>query len=468
MTAAIVAFLLAPPNTGASNRPSEPLLSPPPLSGSIPQAEKTPIVFGELNWESVALQTRIAQYIVEMGYGYPTQAAFGESVPPLIQALGTGEVDVLMEVWLPPSEEFNSLVNNGEAVSLGESLSKDWQSAFVIPAYLQQQYPQLDHVNDLKTPQFQALFATPASGGKALLVSCAAGWACESANSAQITAYGLSAHVTSTNPISQNALFDSVFNAYEQGDPWLGHMWRTAEPALLLNLVRLEEPAYTSQCWATDMACAYQDSTVLIGANANLPTRAPDVAEMLRRWNFDTDTVYRPIYQWWNANPGAGVEATALWWLKNNRGLWSQWVTDNAEQRIRRALTCNTMPTGWNRNSGQCPPEEPYDPKSHPEVYVNEPHGMSVSCESVDGGTNLAFDLGTYNKGLYLWMSYWHNDRYATFDYLDFDTPTLVREGQTATVLVTTDPAKTRFHLDSSSNIPITNLLLGYADCHTD
>ena len=276
LTAAIVAFLLAPPNTGASNRPSEPLLSPPPLSGSIPQAEKTPIVFGELNWLSVAIQTRIAQYIVEMGYGYPTQAAFGESVPPLIQALGTGEVDVLMEVWVPPNQEdFNSLVNNGEAVSLGESLSKDWQSAFVIPAYLQQQYPQLDHVNDLKTPQFQALFATPASGGKALLVSCVPGWACESANSAQITAYGLSAHVTSTNPISQTALFDSVSNAYEQGDPWLGYMWRTADPALLLNLVRLEEPPHTSQCWATTKACAYPDSTVLIGANANLPTRAP-------------------------------------------------------------------------------------------------------------------------------------------------------------------------------------------------
>ncbi len=39
------------------------------------------------------------------------------------------------------------------------------QSAFVIPpAYLQEQYPDLDSVEDLKDERFKALFATPEAG----------------------------------------------------------------------------------------------------------------------------------------------------------------------------------------------------------------------------------------------------------------------------------------------------------------
>ena len=43
--------------------------------------------------------------------------------------------------------------------------------------------------------------------------------------------------------------------------------------------------------------------------------------------------------------------------------------------------------------------------------------------------------------------------------------PALQREGQTATAEVVTDPARTRFRLDGQYGL---NLVLGYADCHTD
>ena len=47
----------------------------------------------------------------------------------------------------------------------------------MIPAYLQEQHPDLDSVDDLKDDKFKALFATAESGGKARLVSCVIGWA---------------------------------------------------------------------------------------------------------------------------------------------------------------------------------------------------------------------------------------------------------------------------------------------------
>ena len=88
-----------------------------------------------------------------------------------------------IEIWLPNQlEAWTEALDNGDVERVGESLGVDWQSAFVIPAYLQEQYPALDSIEDLKDDEFKALFATPETGGKARLVSCVIGWACEEVN----------------------------------------------------------------------------------------------------------------------------------------------------------------------------------------------------------------------------------------------------------------------------------------------
>ncbi|MYC35196.1 MAG: hypothetical protein F4X64_18775 [Chloroflexi bacterium] len=316
------------------------------FSISIPTAEQT-VVFGDLNWSSARVQTRIAQYIVEKGYGYATDARFGATLP-LFQGLRGGDVHVLMELWLPNQEAaWSAGLEAGQVYSPGEGLGKDWQSAFVIPAYLQEQYPELDSVEDLKNSQYKQLFAIAETGGKARLASCPIDWRCESVNAAQIRGYGLSDHVHIVNPADGAALNADLSDAYERREPWLGYQWGTNGPTLLLDLVRLEEPAYSDECWATTMACAHEDSTILIAANHNLPGKAPDVAEMLGKWDFAVDPVYKGIVRWQDANQDADVNATAIWWLNNNADTWEQWVTDEAAASIRAALAAGEIPDGW-------------------------------------------------------------------------------------------------------------------------
>ena len=305
------------------------------------------IVFGYPDWDSVRIQTRIAQYIVEKGYGYHTNA-MDEITAPLISALRRGDVDVLMELWLPRQQEaWNEAQHDGSALSLGVSLGHHWQSAFVIPAYLQRQHPDLDSVEDLKLPQYKSLFATATTGGKARLVSCVRGWECEIDNAAQVEGYGLSNHVEIFNPASGPALDADLLDAYSNREPWLGFQWATNEIALRLDLVRLSEPPYSNECWSTTKACAYEDATILIASNSDLPSSAPDVAAMLRRWDFDVDTVYKDIARWRFDNSHADINATALWWLNNRSSIWSQWVTDNTAASIRTALGNGEIPEGW-------------------------------------------------------------------------------------------------------------------------
>ncbi len=312
----------------------------------LPDPPKEPIAFSELPWESAQLQNRIAQFIIEYGYGHPTGVVSG-SISSLFEGLLRGDIDVTMEVWLPAQKlAWNEARSEDQLLDVGQSLVSSWQSAFVIPAYLQERYPDLDSVEDLKDPQFKRLFQTAESGDKARLVSCVINWPCERINAAQIAGYGLEDHVHVVNPTSEAAANADLYAAYERGEPWLGYQWSTNDPALKLELVRLEEPAYSDECWSTTKACAYEDGAILIAVNPDLPLKAPDVVEMLGKWDFDIDA-YKAIAKWQGATGITDLTSAANWWLESNSETWSEWVTDDAAANVQAALDHGETAAGW-------------------------------------------------------------------------------------------------------------------------
>ena len=311
-----------------------------------PEGPKETIVFSDLNWTSAEIQNRIAQYIVEHGYGFPTDVVPGATLP-LFQGLRKGDTHVTMEIWLPnQSIGWTEAVELGEVVSVGKSLVGDWQSTFVIPAYIAEQYPDLKTPQDLMKPEFQELFSTDDSRGKARLVACVPGWSCELVNDEQIETYGLTDSLYVIKPGSQDAMFAELFGAYEKQEPWLGYMWGTGDPALKLDLVLLEEEPYTQECWDSGKACHFDESLVLIAVNPSLLPRAPEVIGFLQNWEFSIP-VYKPVFQWIDSNPEATRAEAAIWWLENNEDLWSTWVTEEAASSVMAALDAGLEAEGW-------------------------------------------------------------------------------------------------------------------------
>ena len=299
-------------------------------------APKETIVFSDLNWTSAQVQNRIAQYILENGYGYPTDVVFGATLPNF-QGFQRGDIHVTMEIWLPnQSLGWEKALEIGDVVSVGTSLVGDWQSTFVIPKYVADANPGLKTPQDLLKPEYQELFSTADSRGKARLVACVIGWNCEITNTEQIEAYGLTDAVHVINPGSQTAMFAEVNAAYAKEEPWLGYMWGTGDPGLKLDLVRLEEVPYTKECWDTDKACAFAESLVLVAVHKSLLPRAPDVVAMLQNWEFSID-IYKSIFQWTDANPGSEASEAAVWFLNNNK-VWESWVTPEAAAKVNAAL----------------------------------------------------------------------------------------------------------------------------------
>ena len=303
------------------------------------------IVFSELDWKSARVQTRIAQYIVEHGYGYSTDLMQG-GTNHLFQNLRDGSSHVSMEIWLPTqADDWGVARANGEVEFIGVSLDPDWQSTFVIPKYLQEEYPGLDHVDDLKDRRYRELFANASTGGKARLMACVIGWACQDSNDSQIDGYGLTDHLQVVRPDSEDALFNDVYRAYAKQDPWLGYMWGMADPSLLLDLVRLEETPYNDECWFTHRACAFEDNTILVAVHSGLPGRAPEVYDFLTYWDFTT-AEYQSVLLWMEDN-GATEEQAAYNWLANGGGEWKAWVTSDAVGRIMAALNARLPALGW-------------------------------------------------------------------------------------------------------------------------
>ena len=82
---------------------------------------------------------------------------------------------------------------------------------------MQEQYPDLDSVEDLKEQQYKDLFKTAETGDKARLVSCVIGWACEGGKrQAGRRIWSVDDHVEIINPGDGAALNADLYGAYEK------------------------------------------------------------------------------------------------------------------------------------------------------------------------------------------------------------------------------------------------------------
>lgn len=294
--------------------------------------KKSEIVFSDLNWVSSWQQVRIAAFIVEHGYQYPVRLQPGDTII-LWEALTKGDVDVTMEIWLPNVQHlWEAGLASGDIIDAGNSLDDTWQ-AFGIPRYVKDANPGLVSVMDL--PDYKHLFATGDSHGKARLVNCLPGWACEQVNAEKIASYGLDDHVQVINPGSEAALVADARSAFADGEPWLGYVWAPSQIAML-DFYRLEEPPYSDECWESGKACAYSDGSVEIAARVELRERAPDVLEFLGNWSFPA-AIQISLQEWMEDN-NETVEAAALHYLRIRRDLWTSMVPEDVAARIDAAL----------------------------------------------------------------------------------------------------------------------------------
>ena len=294
--------------------------------------DKPTIVFSDLNWTSSEIQVRAAAFIVEHGYGYPTDMIAGDTVS-LFQGLINGDTHVTMEIWPSQQPWIDELEDPAVIEILGDSLDTNWEG-WVVPQYVKDANPGLVSVSDL--PDYMELFVTADSRGKARFIDCVPGWACEQVNGNKVVAYGLEDVLELVKPGSGAALFEDLESTYNRGEPWLGYIWGPTKPTATLELYRLEEPEWSEECWNSDQGCAYPDSEVRIAVYHTLLADAPDVVEFLRAWDFAAAVQVES--EIWLADNNATPDDAAIWYLSNNVDVWTAYVPADVAERVEAAL----------------------------------------------------------------------------------------------------------------------------------
>ncbi len=73
----------------------------------------------------------------------------------------------------------------------------------------------------------------------------------------------------------------------------------------------------------------------MIGVHSRLESRAPDVVEFLRNWDFSADS--QVSAEAWREDNNATFDEAAVWFLKS-QDVWSGWVPNDVFTAVRTSL----------------------------------------------------------------------------------------------------------------------------------
>jgi glycine betaine/proline transport system substrate-binding protein len=307
---------------------------------------KPTIKVGDLNWGSGHFQAEALKIIIEEGYGYPVELVPGATIF-MLQALQTGEVHIIPEIWLPNQQEaWDKAIASGNVLDMGRQESfANWQSLFVVPTYviegdsargIEPMAPDLKSVFDLDQPQYKDLFKNPENPSKGGIYSCVPGWECEKVNIAQLAAYELDDDYDMLNPGSESGLFAALMGAYEKGEPHITYLWAPTWISGLLDLTLLEEPPYDETVWNANNGCGYPSADIGKAAYKELEEMAPDVMDMLEKWDLDDKTL-GDADKYVSDTGGEYIDAAILF-LKDNEDAWTKFVPADVAQKVRDAV----------------------------------------------------------------------------------------------------------------------------------
>jgi ABC-type proline/glycine betaine transport system substrate-binding protein len=249
-----------------------------------------------------------------------------------------------MEIWFNTAPEtWHEAVETGDVLDLGLAMAAQ-EISFLVPRYLvegdaergiEALAPSLRSIEDL--PEHTELFRDPEQPDKGRYYNCIIGWQCELVNNNKFEAYELDTFYTNFKPGTAAALASSLAAAYEKGEPWLGYYWGPTWVLGEFDMIALEEPAYTDECWQSDQGCAFPTSIVNVSVSKEFADNASqEMLDFLEAYEMDSLSV-SGLLAYMRTNDAEASDA-ALEFLKNETDVWTSWVSEEVAERVLASL----------------------------------------------------------------------------------------------------------------------------------
>jgi glycine betaine/proline transport system substrate-binding protein len=292
---------------------------------------KETIVMGEGNWDSNAFHDQVAKIIIEEGYGKTVEVVTADTAI-MVSGLIAQDINIAMELWSDNVVTYDEDIAEGRYVYMSTNFD-DNQQGLYIPAYLQEAYPDLVTVEDLK--DYANLFPNPEGGDKGIIYGGPEGWSATAFLNLKMSAYELDTLFDFQKIDSSATLDATLVSAYANEEPWVGYYW---EPTWIMgqyDMVLLEDSEYTDEDFDLGVG-AFPTVDVNVVVDSEFEATHPEVAEFLS--NYETSSAITSAALGYMQENDLEPFDAAVWFLQENTDLWSAWVTQDAYDSIMAFL----------------------------------------------------------------------------------------------------------------------------------
>lgn len=284
------------------------------------------------DWNGQLVTTAVIQILLEqeMDHTVATKFAPADSAP-LFIGLENGDFHFVCCNW--PSYSASLLKEYVDAedakVERVGTVGIVGETGWYVPSYviegdaergIEAVAPNLSTVGDLN--QYASVFATSDTGTKGRLLEFTAAW--DTKPEERLEAFGADFAVVFAG--SEGAALAEIDATFQRGDPILTYLWEPHWAHAKYNLVQIEMPAWTSDCYpdGTNYNCGFPTDAVAKLAWPGLKDEFPEAYEFLSRFQM-TNAQQNEIVLNLTEND-LTVRQAAQEWVDANEAVWRPWI----------------------------------------------------------------------------------------------------------------------------------------------
>ena len=294
------------------------------------------VTITQMDWASANVVTAVSKFLMEQGYGC-TVTTVPSSTPTALTAVAeTGTPDILTELWVNTAPTYGELVEAGKIVEVADVLSDGGIEGWWVPQYVVDEHPQ--------AATLAGILANPEwVGGQ--FDGCPDGWACRTVDDNMNKVIDFEGNgIKVFNHGSGETLATAIASAYSDKKPWFGFYWAPTAILGKYPMVLVDMGANDAAIHAcnSDKACttpgisAYPSAAVKTAITTTFQAREPDIAALMSKVTF-TNEQMNGILAWMEDN-NASAEEGAVYFLTNNKEIWSDWLNDSAREKLSAVL----------------------------------------------------------------------------------------------------------------------------------
>lgn len=293
------------------------------------------IVIGEGDWDSNTFHDQIVKIIIEEGYGVEVDIVTADTSV-MVSGLKTKDIDAVLELWSDNVLTYKDDIANKEYVELAVNYDDNMQGLYV-PTYLIEGEdalaPDLKSVKDLN--KYADLFPDPEEPGKGIIYGGPEGWSATLMLHNKMEVYGLSDNFNFKTIDSNATLSATLAGAYEKGEPWVGYNWEPTWIMGLYDMTLLTDSSYSVEDFEKGIG-SFPAVSVTVCVNNEFQEKYPELTKFLSHYTTSSELTSQGLA--YMQTEGVEADVAARWFLKENEELWKNMVSEEAYNKVKKAI----------------------------------------------------------------------------------------------------------------------------------